>query len=130
VAVHDGDTITVLRGSQQVKIRLEGIDCPELGQDFGTRAKQFMSSLVFGKTVTVVVKYLDKNGRSVSRVRVKGTDASRAVVEAGFAWHYRRFSSDESLAEAERQARRVKKGLWSHPNPVPPWIWRQRKREK
>jgi hypothetical protein len=39
IGVHDGDTITVLRDRTPVKIRLFGIDCPETGQDFGSRAK-------------------------------------------------------------------------------------------
>jgi micrococcal nuclease len=46
VGVSDGDTITVLQGRETVKIRLEGIDCPEGGQDFGRRAKRFTSELI------------------------------------------------------------------------------------
>ena len=52
VGVADGDTITVLRDRQPVRIRLNGIDAPESGQPFGTRAKQFTSNLAFGKVVT------------------------------------------------------------------------------
>lgn len=36
VGVHDGDTLTLLVGRTQYKIRLDGIDAPELGQDFGS----------------------------------------------------------------------------------------------
>jgi endonuclease YncB( thermonuclease family) len=49
VGVADSDTITVLRDRQQSRIRLDGIDCPEEGQAFGTRAKRFTWSLVFGR---------------------------------------------------------------------------------
>jgi endonuclease YncB( thermonuclease family) len=59
VGVADGDTITVLQGKDQFKIRLYGIDCPESGQDFGARAKKFVSEMVFGKQVQVVQKDLD-----------------------------------------------------------------------
>ena len=38
IGISDGDTITVLRGRAPVKIRLHGIDAPEVGQDFGSRA--------------------------------------------------------------------------------------------
>jgi len=48
VGVSDGDTITILENRTQYKIRLYGLDCPERRQDFGTRAKQFVSDLVFG----------------------------------------------------------------------------------
>jgi endonuclease YncB( thermonuclease family) len=51
VGVSDGDTITVLDASNnQHKIRLDGIDAPESSRDFGSRAKQSLSDLVFGKT--------------------------------------------------------------------------------
>ena len=53
VGVHDGDTITVLMDRTPVKVRLFGIDCPETGQDFGSRAKGTTSELAFGKVVTV-----------------------------------------------------------------------------
>ena len=43
VGVHDGDTLTLLVNEKQYKVRLDGIDAPELGQDFGTRAKQALS---------------------------------------------------------------------------------------
>jgi micrococcal nuclease len=41
IGITDGDSITVLTDqNEQIKVRLEGIDCPEMHQDFGTRAKQ------------------------------------------------------------------------------------------
>ena len=41
VGVHDGDTITLLTAEkEQVKVRLEGIDAPELKQAFGNASKQ------------------------------------------------------------------------------------------
>lgn len=40
VSVYDGDTVTILDGTAQVKVRLEGIDTPETKQSFGTKAKQ------------------------------------------------------------------------------------------
>jgi endonuclease YncB( thermonuclease family) len=56
VGVSDGDTITILdSGNRQHKIRLEGIDAPESNQGYGSRAKQCLSDLVFGKTVTVTI---------------------------------------------------------------------------
>ena len=55
VGISDGDTITVLHNGKGERIRLHGIDCPEKRQAFGNRAKQFTSTLVFGKAVTVIV---------------------------------------------------------------------------
>ena len=53
VSIADGDTITVLRAKTPVKIRLSGIDCPERGQAFGKKAKQFTSGMVFRKIVRI-----------------------------------------------------------------------------
>jgi micrococcal nuclease len=125
VGVHDGDTISVTKAGRAVKIRLEGIDCPELGQDFGTRAKVFTSGMVFGKDVQVNELYRDQYGRMVCRVLVANHDVSLELVKVGLAWHYKRYSSDPVLAEAEAEARRLKKGLWSMPNPIPAWEYRR-----
>lgn len=52
VGVHDGDTITLLApGNIEIKVRLEGIDAPELKQDFGNASKLELSRTVFGKQV-------------------------------------------------------------------------------
>jgi micrococcal nuclease len=130
IGVSDGDTISTMIAGRAVKIRLEGIDCPEIGQDFGTRAKQFTSALVFGKDVKVKEYNLDRYGRTVARVYVQGRDVSLELVKAGLAWHYKKYSSDPVLAEAEDQARRAKTGLWSMPSPVPPWDFRKSHRRQ
>ena len=56
VGITDGDTISVMHNGRSERIRLHGIDCPESHQAFGSRAKQFTSSLVAGNTVRVEVK--------------------------------------------------------------------------
>jgi endonuclease YncB( thermonuclease family) len=53
VRVKDGDTVVVLQGKKQIDVRLEDIDCPESGQSFGQKAKQAVSKVAFGKTVTI-----------------------------------------------------------------------------
>jgi endonuclease YncB( thermonuclease family) len=68
VGVSDGDTISVMWEGRAVKVRLHGIDCPEKGQPYGTKAKQYTSEMAFGKEVTVQVKDTDRYGRIVSEV--------------------------------------------------------------
>src|SRR2546426_12847875 len=68
VGITDGDTIKVMHNGRAEKIRLHGIDCPEKGQPFGTKAKEFTSAMVFGKTVTVRVTDTDRYGRTVADV--------------------------------------------------------------
>jgi micrococcal nuclease len=56
VGVHDGDSITVLAsGNEQLKVRLDGIDAPELRQPFGQKSKQALSDLVFNNSVALQV---------------------------------------------------------------------------
>ena len=130
--VADGDTVSVLRdGTNTVKIRLNGIDCPEKRQAFGTRAKQFTSDLAFGKTVTVIEKEKDRYGRTVGEIILPdGRSLNRELVRAGFAWWYRHYAPKDAELEAlEAEARAGKLGLWIDLNtaapPVPPWAYRK-----
>ena len=91
VGVSDGDTITVLHDRTPEKIRLNGVDCPEKTQDFGTRAKQFTSGLVFGKQVKVTYQKRERYGRILGNVSVQGKDLSQELLRAGMAWHYRQY---------------------------------------
>jgi len=69
VGVADGDTITVLtEGNKQHKVRLQHIDCPETRQPFGSKAKQFLSQKVFGKSVTVKWDEMDCYKRILGNV--------------------------------------------------------------
>jgi endonuclease YncB( thermonuclease family) len=125
IGISDGDTITVLRDQIPVTIRLEGIDCPENGQAYGRRAKQFTSDALFSRTVTVLPKERDRYGRLVARVLIGDMDISLALVRAGYAWHFRQYSTDENLATAEREARSARRGLWQDSNAVAPWEFRR-----
>ena len=128
VGVADGDTITVLEGTTQYKIRLYGIDTPEKGQDFGNRAKQFTSSKVFGQQVQVTQKDKDRYGRVVGMVYVGNTCVNQEIVKAGMAWVYNQYCNDSVCSKwrgLEKQARQSRIGLWSHPNPIPPWDFRR-----
>lgn len=131
VGVSDGDTVTVLDANKvQHKIRLAGIDAPEKAQDFSNRAKEHLSDLVFGKTVSIPDGKFDKYGRTVSRIIVNGTDAGLEQVKAGMAWHYKKYEVEQTPADranysaAELKARAAKLGLWAQGTPVRPQDFR------
>lgn len=131
VGISDGDTITVLQDRTQYKIRLYGIDTPESHQDFGTRAKQFVSDLVFKKDVRVVQKDIDRYGRVVGIIYLGDTCVNEEIVKAGFAWVYNQYCKDIVCRDwlmLEKQARENRIGLWSHPDPIPPWEFRRGKK--
>jgi micrococcal nuclease len=125
VGVVDGDTIDVLVGRQKTRIRIEGIDCPELGQPFGRAAKQFASDRVFGKRVEILPQSTDRNKRLVARVLIGGEDLGLALLRAGLAWQYTTYSHDPIYGSAERAARAARQGLWADKNPIPPWVERR-----
>jgi endonuclease YncB( thermonuclease family) len=131
VGVADGDSITVLApGNRQVKIRLHGIDCPERRQAFGNRAKQFTSSLCFGKTIQYREVDTDRYRRTVATVYLDdGRELNLEILKAGFVWHYKRYSKRQDYANAENHARAERLGLWADKNPTAPWQWR-RERQK
>jgi endonuclease YncB( thermonuclease family) len=130
VGVLDGDTIDVMHGEKPERVRLNGIDCPEKGQAFGSRAKQFTSDLAFGKNVTVEVIDHDRYGRTVGEVILPdGRGLNRELVRAGLAWWYQKYSKDATLGQLESEARAAKRGLWADPQPIPPWQFRSQGRE-
>jgi endonuclease YncB( thermonuclease family) len=73
IGISDGDTFKLLAaGNQQIKVRLAEIDTPESKQPYGNKAKQELSSLIFGKTVTVTIVDTDRYGRAHGRPGVRG----------------------------------------------------------
>lgn len=111
--VVDGDTIDVRRGDGAlVRVRVHGIDCPERGTPFSNVARNFTRSLVFGQDVRLTPRDTDRYGRLVGQVRVGERDLGEALVEAGLAWQFRRYSDDPRLASLERAAREARRGLW------------------
>ena len=138
VKVADGDTITILVGTEQHRIRLQGIDAPERKQPFGKASGRSLSALVAGKQVRVEYDKRDRYGRIIGVVWVRDTrcdaepcpmtlDAGMYQLTTGMAWWYRYYAKEQTpeqrgqyeFAEVEAKAKRV--GLWQEPEPVAPW---------
>jgi hypothetical protein len=104
----------------QTEVRLFGIDAPELTQSCtragrpwtcGAAASQQLSKLVAGKPVSCIATGLDRHGRTVARCTAGGVDLNRAMVAAGYAVAYRRYSM--AYVSAEESARVARRGIWS-----------------
>lgn len=131
VSVHDGDTVVCLdEHDTQHKVRLSGIDAPEIGQDFGTKSRDTLRSRVLRKSVAVHSRGQDQYGRTLAALEIDGDDVGEWMVSSGMAWHYKRYSDDKALAAAERQARTARRGLWADRDPTPPWEWRATERDR
>ena len=123
VSIHDGDTITILQDKQQIKVRLFGIDAPELKQPYGKKSKQFLANLIAGEVVEVDESGKDRYKRTIGTIYVNGTDINAQMVENGYAWAYRKFSKKYTAQESK--AKKQGLGLWRD-KPTPPWEWRKR----
>jgi endonuclease YncB( thermonuclease family) len=125
VSVTDGDTVKVMREGHEVKIRLWGIDAPEMSQPFGKEAKQFTQSLVLGKTVKVVIRDQLKLDLPQGKLYLDKTYINLEIIKACLAWYYDWLAPDApDLESAEKEAEKKKCGLWKDPDPIPPWKWR------
>ena len=128
VKVADGDTITVLRDSEQIKIRLACIDASEKAQPYGSAARQSMSEMLFGKEVRVVEQGRDRYGRIIGRVYQGDVDVSAKQIKQGMAWVYRKYTKEAALYQLEDEAKQHRLGLWADAEPTPPWAWRKKTR--
>ncbi|WP_243358343.1 thermonuclease family protein [Fundidesulfovibrio terrae] len=125
--VHDGDTVTV----DDVRVRLYGIDAPELDQPGGKEARQYLASLAQDRAVEVLPRDVDAYGRTVGVLLLLPgrQDLNAAMVKAGHAWVYKQYCRDcTALTISETWARLQGLGLWAKEGPVAPWVWRNKHR--
>ena len=127
VKVVDGDTIDVYQGGKTQRVRLIGVDTPEVAdprkpvQCFGREASSETKRLVQGKTVRLVADTsqddTDKYGRLLRYVYLPdGTFVNRDLIANGYAFEYTfrvPYQYQQQFMAAENAARRSDKGLWS-----------------
>ena len=125
-SVVDGNTFEMIADdNESYKIMLYGIDSPELGQEFGDKAKKFLEKMILDKKVNVTVQGKDRWGNRLGIVLIEGTiDPRFDLLEAGLAWTAERDPIQE-LEAIKEKAREKGKGLWKDQNPIPPWIYRR-----
>ena len=134
--VLDGDHVDIAapRMEQALQLRLLGIDAPDEGQPFWQEARAFLEHLLAEKELKVATgrsPRLEAGGRTVATIVLPdGSTANRSLIMAGLAWVYDEdFRGDDTDREEfkilKEQARREKRGLWTDPAPVPPWLYRR-----
>lgn len=140
VGVSDGDTVKVLTeqscdsgkdcrsGKVQYRVRLAEIDTPEKKQPYGSKAKEALSDLVFGRMIKVEQIDKDRYGRLVANLYVDGKWVNAEMVRSGSAWVYRQYAKTPELFKLEAEAKADKRGLWALPESerTPPWEWRRK----
>lgn len=139
INIIDGDTVTIKdANSEEHRIRLGEIDAPEKSQAHGKESATELKDLVLDQQVKVFWKKKDsftwkttdhqeKRGRIIGGIYIGDRFINRELVERGAAWHYKEFSKDDTLSQAEAYAKKNKYGLWATENPTPPWEYRKKK---
>lgn len=126
INVSDGDTVTAaVSGNKRIKIRLYGIDAPEISQEYGEASKNHLKSLLKNKILSYEEINIDSYGRTVATIFADGENINLKMIKDGFAWHYASFYKSAEYAAAQKKAKDGKLGLWKRPSPVPPWEFRR-----
>lgn len=123
--VIDGDTIVLRKSDDETcTVRLAGIDAPESHQAGGKQATRQLRRMVHGKKVVVFSEGQDRYGRVIGHIVM--TDVNLLMIMKGCAWHYKKYSDDKVLSQAEQAARQADVGIWKAENIIPPWEYRHR----
>lgn len=124
INIHDGDTVTILTvQKERIKIRLYGIDAPELKQPFGKAAKRHLSKLTQGKNISIDLKGNDRYKRKLGILLAGNKDINAQMVADGYAWAYVKFS--KIYKHLEQSARSQNLGIWRSKYQTPPWEFRR-----
>jgi endonuclease YncB( thermonuclease family) len=132
VQIIDGDTFVLLTSDKKsIKVRLFGIDSPERKQPYYNVCKKALGDICEGKTVTITVRSIDRYHRTVADAYLLPDKQwiNYYMVANGFAWHFKRFSDNLTLVNAQDRASTARKGLWADPKPIAPWEWRDMKKD-
>ena len=126
--VSDGDTLWVQpdTGGAPRKLRLQGLDAPEICQTGGVASRDALRVLVMHHRLRVRVQYFDNYGRGLAHIEAEGQDVAAAMVRQGQAWSYRWRHSLGPYAELEARARHARIGLFAESTPELPRDFRQR----
>jgi micrococcal nuclease len=121
VEVYDGDTIGVMVKGSREKIRLIGIDAPEMGQQpWGRMAKEHLKKLLENSDRVVALEFdlqeRDKYGRLLGYVTTPdGRMINLQMLKDGYAMLFTippNIRYIDEFRNAQREARRKGIGIW------------------
>lgn len=128
IAVHEGDRLTIHHQGRKDMVYLAEVDCPELKQPHGKQAKHATAAYIGNRDVVIRNLKQDRQGRMTAEIVLQdGRVIAHELVKEGLAWVQPRPATDQTLKDMEELARASGKGLWSEPNPIPPWKWKSTK---
>jgi micrococcal nuclease len=126
--VSDGDTVWVqpVQGGEVHKVRLQGIDAPEICQAWGPQSRDALHALLQGQTVEVQGHQRDTYGRLLAQLSRQGHDVGAWMVAQGHAWSYSYQNLPGPYDALQMQAQSQRRGLFADAHAVPPRWFRRR----
>ena len=123
--ISDGDTVVT---TENIRIRLWGIDTPGREQLYGADATEALSVILHSQQLYLETKDVDRYGRTVGVIyTADGDEANLEMVCDGHAWWYERYAKKASdYKQCQEEAQKNRRGLWADLEPVAPWEWRRR----
>ena len=127
--VTDGDTLWVKPhgANEALKVRIDGIDAPEICQTYGAVAKQALQSRLARQTVHVKIRSRDGYGRLVAQVRFQNEDVGQWMVASGHAWAHSFRSYKVTYGAQQKAARQARLGLFAQTSAEHPRDFRKRR---
>lgn len=122
----DGDTVWVNSNDTVLKLRLIGMDAPEICQPGGPEAREVLKRRIEGQLVTITFKHLDNYGRLLARVEHDGEDLGRWMVRQGHAWSDGYRNAPGPYGTEQLAAMNARLGLFSRDAPEIPRKFRRR----
>lgn len=128
VRVVDGDTVWVqpVSGGRYRKLRLDGVDAPEICQAGGTDSRDALAQRVLQQRVTVTERQRDAHGRGLADLQHQDQNVAGWLVTEGHAWSSRWRDNPGPYHAQEALARAQRRGVFAHNNPELPRAFRQR----
>ena len=126
--VIDGDTVSVIYDNgKKAKVRINGIDAPELSQEWGKQSKEKLESMVLNKRVILREEGTDKYRRTVGKLFIVNLkpgyphviDVQMIMLMSGSAWWYSKYDNNSRYEKSMGNAKKDAVGLWSQNNPAP-----------
>lgn len=134
ITVIDGDTfIGVTKSGERIKVRIAGIDCPELAQPHGENARMVLANLIGQKWVVLHHRGRDRYKRALAYVYVGQTDAGKHLLSAGLAWPLTQGTGPVRRLNYRLNslvARLNRRGLWASFRRTAPWETNRRRRRR
>ena len=121
--VVDGDTFVAIVDSEEVKVRLVGIDTPEIktkdaSDCYALEAKLKLKELIEKQQVRLTSDSFqpdkDRYGRLLRYAFLEDLDINKELISLGYARAYTKIKSDQLVTylDLEQEAREGSKGLW------------------